>query len=149
MKILDSGHSTKNWDCPAKFRTVGQSVETPVNQHNPAVSALLTIPLSDHSNYCHYCHTPSLRLLARPFTKQLRWRLILHCCSALLQNLVGNSGETQYFEQQAEASMGVPYSPLQIVNSVPFVSFVSISILSLFPFSILSLLPIHHPFFLF
>ena len=25
MKIRDSGHSTKNRDCPAKFGTVGQS----------------------------------------------------------------------------------------------------------------------------
>ena len=28
MKIRDSGHSTKNQDCPAKFGTVGQSVAT-------------------------------------------------------------------------------------------------------------------------
>ena len=41
-------------------------------------------------------------------------------------------------EQQAEASVDVPYPPLQIVNSVPF---------CLFSVSILSLLPLHHPFF--
>ena len=51
-------------------------------------------------------------------------------------------------EQQAEASVDVPYPPLQIINSVPFVFFLSISVLSLLPFSILSLLPLHHPFFL-
>ena len=47
-----------------------------------------------------------------------RWRL--------LQNLVGDSGETQCLEeaeQQAEASVDVAYLPLQIVNSVPFCLF--------------------------
>ena len=38
-------------------------------------------------------------------------------------------------EQQAEASVDVPYPPLQIF--------------SLLPFSILSLLPLHHAFILF
>ena len=49
--------------------------------------------------------------------------LILQCCSALLQNLVGNSGETlclEEAEQPAEASVDVP---LQIVNSIPFCLF--------------------------
>ena len=46
-------------------------------------------------------------------------------------------------EQQAEANGDVPPPPLQIVISIPFVSFffLSIHILSLLPFSILSLLP--------
>ena len=128
-------------------------MKTPVIQCSPcysAVSALLTNPLPDQSNYSPpfphpLPHSGSILHYsrARPFTKPLRWRLILHCCSALLQNQVGNSGETQCLEeaeQQAEASVGVPYPPLQIVNSV---SFLSISILSLLPFSILSLLPLH------
>ena len=37
MKIRDSGHSTKNRDCPAKFGTVGQSVSSVLvldNQNN-------------------------------------------------------------------------------------------------------------------
>ena len=128
-----------------------------------AVSALLTKSLPDrsnnspllphplpHSGSIHF--TKSLR--ARPFTKPLRWRLILHCCSALLQNLVEKSGETQCLEeaeQQAEASVDVPFLlfKLLIITQFPFVSFLSISILSLFPYSILSLLPLHHPFFLF
>ena len=38
---------------------------------------------------------------------------------------------------------------LKLFTQFPFVSFLSISILSLFPFSILSVLPLHHPFFLF
>ena len=45
---------------------------------------------------------------------------LLHCCCALLQNLVGNSEEMR---KQAEASVDVPYPPLQIVNSIPFCLF--------------------------
>ena len=107
---------------------------------------LLPHPLPHSGSILH------MSLQARPFTKSLSWRLILHSCSASLQNLVGNSGETQCLkeaEQQAEAHVDVPYTPFQIVNSVSFVSFLSFSILSLLPFSILSLLPLHHPFFLF
>ena len=58
-------------------------------------------------------------LRARPFTEQLRWKLNF---SALLQNLVGNSEET-HLEELAEASVDVPYPPLQIVNSIPFCLF--------------------------
>ena len=68
-----------------------------------------------------------------------------YCCSASLQNLVGNSEETQCLEeaeQQAEVSVDVPYHPLQIVNSVPFCLFSLYLILSLLPFSILSLVPL-------
>ena len=131
--------------------------ETPVTQRSPcysAVSSSLMNPLPDCSNYSPFCHTHYLTpdqyftSLFGPDTLP-SWRLILHCCSALLQNLVGNSGEMQCLEeaeQQAETSVDVPYPPLQIVN---LVFFLSISILSLLPFSILSLLPLHHPFFLF
>ena len=78
-------------------------VKTPVTQHSPcysAVSALLTNPLPDRSNYSPLCHTHYLTpnqyftitvSSGEPFTNPLRWRLILHCCSALLLNLVGNS----------------------------------------------------------
>ena len=97
-------------------------------------------PLPDCSNHPPFCHShylilqinTLLVLQARPITKPLHWRLILHCCSALLQNLVGNSGETQCLEeakQEAEASVDVPPSPLQIVISVPFCLF---SLFSLF-----------------
>ena len=68
-----------------------------------------------------------------PLPSLLRWRLILHCCSALLQNLVGNSGVSQCLEeaeQQAEANVDVP-PPLQIVISVPFLSLFSLSLASL------------------
>ena len=121
--------------------------ETPVTQRSPcysAVSSSLTNPLPV---ICHLATpTTSLRIITslvfsgQTFYQPLRWRLILHCCSALLQNLVGKSGETRCLEedeQHAEASVDVPYPLLQIVNLVPFLS---ISILSLLPFSILSLL---------
>ena len=52
------------------------------------------------------------------------------CCSTLLQNVVGNTGETQWLEeaeQQVEASVDVPYPPLQF----PFASFLFISTISL------------------
>ena len=121
-------------------------MKTPVTQRSPcysAVSALLTIPLPDRSNYSPLLPHPlphwirinnSLVSSGQTFTKPLRWRLILHCCSALLQNLVGNSGETQYLEQQAEASVDVPFLLFKLLTLVSF-----ISILSLLPFSILSL----------
>ena len=38
---------------------------------------------------------------------------------------------------------------LKLLTQFPFVSFLSLAILSLLPFSILALLPLHHPFFLF
>ena len=52
-------------------------------------------------------------------------------------------------EQQAEASVDVPYPPLLIVNSVSFCLFSFYLYPLSAPFSILSLLPLHHPFFLF
>ena len=99
-----------------------------------AVSSSLKNPLPDCSNYSPFRRThytilqinASLSLRARPFTKPLCWRLILHCCSALLQNLVGNSGEMQCLEeaeQQAEASVDIPYPPHQISNLFPFCLF--------------------------
>ena len=126
--------------------------ETPVTQRSPcyyAVSASLTIPLPDYSIIHHFAAPTASFLIqintslvsrARSFTKLLRWRLILHCCSALLQNLVRNSGVTQCLEEaeeQAEASGDVPPPPLQVVISVPFCL---ISILSLLPFTILPFL---------
>ena len=88
--------------------------------------------LPDRSNYLPFFTTPTTSLQinislvswARPFTELLCWRLI--CCSALLQNLVGNSEVTQCLEeaeQKAEASVDVPPPPLQIVISVPFCLF--------------------------
>ena len=81
--------------------------ETPVTQRSScysAVSSSLTNPLPDCSNYSPFCHTHYLtpdQYFTSLFgvTKPLCWRIILHCCSTLLQNLVGNSGEMQCLEE--------------------------------------------------
>ena len=99
--------------------------ETPDTQRShcyTAVSSSLINPLPG-SNYSPFYHTPTLP--HSRINKPLCWRLILHCCTALLQNLVGNSGETQCLEeieQQAEegVNVDVPLPPLQIVISVLF-----------------------------
>ena len=72
---------------------------------------------------------------------------ILHCCSALLQNLVGSSGETQCLEWTTSRGK-CRCSLSSSSNCFLYVSFFSISILSLLPFSILSLLPLHHLFWI-
>ena len=41
----------------------------------------------------------------------------------LLQNLVGNSGETQRLEETSRGKCHVPKPPLQIVKSIPFCLF--------------------------
>ena len=141
--------------------------KTPVTQCSPiysAVSASLMNPFPDCSNYLPFWHThylilqinTSLVSRARPFTKLLRWRLILDCCSALLQNLVGKSGVTQCLEeaeQQVEASVDVSPPPLQIVISVPFclISLFSLpSLCSLSQSSLFSLssIPLDSPLYL-
>ena len=110
--------------------------ETLVTQRSTcysAVSALLTNSLPDCYNYSPFCHTHYLILQintlqvlrARPFTKPLCWRLILRCCSALLQNLVGNSclrRSTKVPLRKLEASGDVP-PPLPIVISPSFCLF--------------------------
>ena len=106
-------------------------MKTLVIQSSPcysAVSALLTNPLPDCSNY-----SP---LLLHPLTSlQINTSLVssgqtlyqaaqLETNTSLLQHFTTESS----LEQQAEASVDVPYPPLQIVNSrFHFVSFLSIS----------------------
>ena len=105
--------------------------KTPVIQCSPcysAISALLMNPLPDHSKYSPLLSHPlphsgrintSLVSSGQTLYQAASWRLIIHCYSALLNNLVGNSGEMQCLEkaeQQAEASVDVPYPPIQIVN---------------------------------
>ena len=136
--------------------------DTPVTQRSPcysAVSSSLTNPLPDRSNYSPFCHThyltPAGSILPLVSLGQTLYQaspLETNSNTSLLQRFTAessrNSGETQCFEeaeQQTEASVDVPYPPLQF----SFVSILSIFILSLLPFSILSLLPLHHPFFLF
>ena len=112
-------------------------MKTPVTQRSPcysAVSALLRNPLPDHSNYSPLLPHPYLtrdqyiNSLFRPDPLPSRSNGKF---SALLQNLVGSSGETQCLEeaeQQAKASVDVPYPPLQIVS---FMSLFSLSLSSL------------------
>ena len=99
----------------------------------------------DRSNYSPLLPHPLPHSRSiQTFTKPLRWGLILHCCSTLLQNLVRNSGEMQCLEeaeQQAEASIDVYYPPLQIVKSVPFCLFS----LYLYPLSAPFLNPLSSP----
>ena len=104
-----------------------------MTQRSPCYSVVyssLTNTLPNCSNYSSFCHThltPN-----KYFTSLLgpgplpSLRLILHCCSALLQNVVRNSGVTQCLEeaeQQAEEIVDAHYPLLQIVNSVPFCLF--------------------------
>ena len=80
----------------------------------------------------------------RSFTKPLRWRLILHCYSALLQNLDGNSclgGVLSALRKLNNRKRQVVMFLLllfKLSSQFPFVSFsfLSISILSLLPFLI-------------
>ena len=115
-------------------------MKNPVTQRSPcysAVSALLTNRLPDRSNYSPLLPHPYLTRdqyinnSGQTLYQAAPMETILHCCSTLLQNLVGSSGETQCLEeaeQQAEASVDVPYPPLQIVS---FMSLFSLSLSSL------------------
>ena len=126
-----------------KFVAADFSLKTPVTQRSPcnsAESALLMNPLPDRSNYSPLSHTHYLTpdqfftSLFGPDPLPSR-KLEINSSKFNAAALVGNSEA----EQQAEASVDVPYPPLQIVNSVPFCLF---SLLSL-----LSLLLLPHPFF--
>ena len=114
--------------------------ETPMAQCSPrysAASSSLMNPLPHCSNYSPFCPHPLYYLtlwINAPLVSSgqtlyqaapLDTNTSVHCCSAL-QNLVGNSGETQCLEeaeQQAEASVDVPYSPLYLYPlSAPFLT---------------------------
>ena len=94
---------------------------------------LLFLSINVHTNKMF-----SRNELARPVMGTIFLVLVLHCCSALLQNLVGNSEETNLEE---EGSVDVPYPPLQIVNSIPFCLFC----LYLYPLSAPFLNPLSSP----
>ena len=114
-----------------------------------AVSASLTNPLPDCSELFPILshplpHNTSLVSWARPFTKPLCWRLILHCCNALLLNLVGNSylRSTAVRKLNNKQRQVVMFLLLfKLSTQLAFVSFSFLSVFSLLPFSILSLLP--------
>ena len=133
--------------------------KTPVIQCSPcyfAVSALLTNPLPDCSNYSPLLsrplpHSGSLlhkSLGGRIFTKPLRWRLIPLYCRIWSGTQEKHSSLRKLNNKQRQVSMFLILL-FKLLNQFPLVSFHSISILSLLPFSILSLLPLPHPLFLF
>ena len=81
--------------------------ETLVTQCSPCYSAVfssLMNPLPDFSNYSLICHThylifwinTSLVCSGQTLYQPAPLETNTYCCSALLQNLVGNSGETQF-----------------------------------------------------
>ena len=93
-------------------------MKTPVTQRSPcysAVSALLMNPLPDHSNYSSLCHTHYLT--PDQFTSLFGPDPLP---SRELETNIQSSQFLEEAEQQAEASVDVPYPPLQIVNSAPF-----------------------------
>ena len=124
--------------------------KTPVTQRSPCysvVSALLN-PLPDCSNYSPLLpHPLPLRIntLLVPSGNTLCQAAPLetntYCCSALLQNLVWDSGEMQCLEKLNNKQRQVWMFLIllfKFLTQFPFVSFISISFLSLLPFSILS-----------
>ena len=82
-----------------------------------------------------YSLVSSGQTLYQTITQPLCWRLILHCCSALLQNLVGNSclRRSADYAQKSMSTVvpwgswttnrGKPPPPLQIVVSIHFCLF--------------------------
>ena len=140
-----------------------QLAKTPVTQRSPcysAVSVLLMNPLPDRSNYSPLCHTHYLTpdqyfivSSGQTLYQAVSWRRLILQSSPLLQRFIAESSRElsalrKLNNQQRQVSMFL----LKFLIQFPFVSFLSISILSLLPFSILSLLPPPpppHPFFLF
>ena len=128
--------------------SAGKNSETQRSPCYSAVSALLKNPLPDHSNYSPFCHTHHLtpdQYFTSLFGPDLYRAASLETNTSLLQRFTAesrNSGETQCLEeaeQQAEASVGVPYPPLQIVNSLSLFSLSLSSLCSLSQSSLFSL----------
>ena len=132
-------------------------MKTPVTQRSPsysAVSALLMNPLPDRSNYSPLCHTHYLTpyqyftsLFGPDLYQAASWRLILQ--SSMLQRFTAESSWElsalrKLNNKQRQVSMFLILL-FKLLTQLPFVSF----LFSLLPFSILSLLPLPHPFFLF
>ena len=132
-------------------------MKTPVTQRSPcysAVSALLMNPLPDHSNYSPLCHThyltPRRRFsLFRPDplpsreleTNTSKFNMLLRFTAESSREL---SALRKLNNKQRQVSMFLILL-FKLLTQLPFVSF----LFSLLPFSILSLLPLPHPFFLF
>ena len=120
-----------------------------------AVSALLINPLPDRSIILYFA-TPTTSLWintslvssGQTLYQAASWRLILQ--SSLLQRFTAESSRElkalrKLSNRQRQVSMFLILL-FNLLTQFPFVSFLSISILSLLPFSIHSL-PLPHPFF--
>ena len=135
-------------------------MKTPVTQRSlcySAVSALLMNPLPDRYNYSPLCHTHYLTpdmintslvvSSGQTLYQAASWRLILQS-SMLLRFTAESSRELSALRKlnnkQRQVSMFLILL-FKLLTQLPFVSF----LFSLLPFSILSLLPLPHPFFLF
>ena len=86
-------------------------------------------------------HWTSQTLAALSFSTSLLQRFTAESSRALRRNV-------PWGNKQRQVSMFLILI-FKLLTQFPFVSFLSISILSLLLFSILSVLPLHHPFFLF
>ena len=133
--------------------------KTPVTQHSPcysAVSVLLMNPVPDRFNYSplyhtHY-HNPDQYFTSssgQTLYQAASWILILQ--SSLLQRFTVESSRElsalrKLNNKQRQVSMFLILL-FKLLAQFPFVSFLSISILSLLLFSILSLLPLTIPTF--
>ena len=115
-------------------------MKTPVTQRSPcysAVSALLMNPLPDRSNYSPLCHTHYLTpdqyfivSSGQTLYQATSWRLILQ--SSMLQRFtVESSRELSALRKLNNKQRQVSMFLLKFLIHFPFVSFLSISILSL------------------
>ena len=131
-------------------------MKTPVTQHSPcysAVSALLMNPQIVLIIRHFATPTTSLRIntslvsSGQTLYQAASWRLILQ--SSMLQCFTAESSRElsalrKLNNKQRQVSMFLILL-FKLLTQLPFVSF----LFSLLPFSILSLLPLPHPFFLF
>ena len=134
---------------------LAETPETQCSSCYSAVSSSSTNPLPDYSNYLPFCHThylilwinTSLVSLGQTFTKPLRWRLILHRCSALLQNLVGTQEKRSALRKLKERQVLMFLILLfKLSSQLSLFSLSLSSILSLLPFLISPSLSTIHSF---
>ena len=121
--------------------------KSPVTQRSPcysAVSALLTNPLPDCSNYSPLCHThyltrinTSLVSSGQTLYQAASWRLDILQSSMLQQSSRELSALRKLINKKRQVWMFLILL-FKLLTQFPFLS---ISILSLLPFSILSLFP--------
>ena len=132
-------------------------MKTPVTQRSPcysAVSALLMNRLPDRSNYSPLCHTHYL-IPVQYFTSLFRPDPLPSCELDTNTSKFNAAALTAESSQELSALRKLNNKQRQVsmflillfklLTQLPFVSF----LFSLLPFSVLSLLPLPQPFFLF